>query len=218
MIKQPNLSKLKGLYAITDDTLSAGNICQQVTEALAGGAAVIQYRSKIADPRRRLDELQQLLPLCRHASVPLIVNDDIELALLSAADGVHLGRDDEGVAHARERLGPTAIIGVSCYNQLERALEAEAEGADYVAFGRFFPSSTKPDASPADPSLLRQAAGILKVPTVAIGGITPENGHQLIEAGADMLAVVHAVFGQPDIRLACQVFHQLFQLSENPPS
>ncbi|MEJ1360556.1 MAG: thiamine phosphate synthase, partial [Candidatus Sedimenticola sp. (ex Thyasira tokunagai)] len=113
MINRPNL---KGLYAITDDELAAGRITAQVAEALAGGVAVIQYRSKKLNPEQRLDEVRQLLPLCRRASVPLIINDDIELALESGADGVHLGRNDEGIEKARERLGADAIIGISCYN------------------------------------------------------------------------------------------------------
>ncbi|MEJ1295921.1 MAG: thiamine phosphate synthase [Candidatus Sedimenticola sp. (ex Thyasira tokunagai)] len=215
MINRPNL---KGLYAITDDELAAGRITAQVAEALAGGVAVIQYRSKKLNPEQRLDEVRQLLPLCRRASVPLIINDDIELALESGADGVHLGRNDEGIEKARERLGADAIIGISCYNQFDAAEGAQIAGADYVAFGRFFPSNTKPGAIQADPALLRRASRELQIPTVAIGGITPENGVQLITAGADMLAVVHGIFGQRDIKQACRHFQQLFQPSENPSS
>ncbi len=213
-----NRKKLKGLYAITDDALTAGGIAAQVAEALSGGAAVIQYRSKKLSLEQRLEEMQQLLPLCRRAAVPLIVNDDIELALKSGADGIHLGRDDDGIAQARKVLGTDSIIGISCYNQFDRAIEAQAAGADYVAFGRFFPSSTKPEAVQTDPGLLRRARCELQIPTVAIGGITPENGSQLVAAGADMLAVVHGIFGQQEIKQACHNFLPLFQPSENPSS
>ncbi|MES9856180.1 MAG: thiamine phosphate synthase [Sedimenticola sp.] len=204
-------SNLKGLYAITDDLLTAGCIAEQVAEALAGGVAVIQYRSKRPDPKQRLHELQQIQPLCQQASVPLIVNDDIELALKAGADGVHLGRDDDGIAEAREILGAEAIIGISCYNQFNAAIEAQTAGADYVAFGRFFASGTKPEAVQADQALLQRAARELHIPTVAIGGITPENGGQLVAAGADMLAVVHGIFGQQEVKRACQHFQQLFE-------
>ncbi|MES9937417.1 MAG: thiamine phosphate synthase [Sedimenticola sp.] len=204
--------ELKGLYAITDSTLAANSsIIDQVAQALAGGARVIQYRDKSGDDQKRLAEAGALLTLCRQHHAPLIINDDVELAARIGADGVHLGKDDPDIEAARARLGKQAIIGISCYNKFERASIAQEAGADYIAFGRFFNSTVKPDAVQAQPDLLRRAKRELELPTVAIGGITPENGGALIEAGADMLAVIHGVFGQPDIRAACERFNELFR-------
>ncbi|MET0103046.1 MAG: thiamine phosphate synthase [Sedimenticola sp.] len=204
--------ELTGLYAITDSTLAANSsIIDQVAQALAGGARVIQYRDKSGDDQKRLAEAGALLTLCRKHHAPLIINDDVELAARIGADGVHLGKDDPDIQAARARLGKQAIIGISCYNQFERASIAQEAGADYIAFGRFFNSTVKPDAVQAQPDLLRRAKRELELPTVAIGGITPENGGALIEAGADMLAVIHGVFGQPDIRAACERFNELFR-------
>ncbi len=204
--------RLHGLYAITDrDLAGADGIVVQVERALEGGARLIQYRDKGENHTRRLGEARALLALCRAHGAPLIINDDIALAQEIGADGVHIGRDDAALALARRRLGPEAIIGVSCYNDLQRAEQAQAGGANYVAFGRFFASGTKPQAVQADLALLRQARSVLHLPLVAIGGITPENGAQLIRAGADMLAVIQGVFGQPDIRGACRAFAKLFE-------
>jgi len=187
----------RGLYAIADA------VCDEraVSEAIAGGAVVVQYRakSKPSDGRRR----QQALVLgrvCHRHAVPFIVNDDPELARTVGADGVHLGRSDAPYAVAREVLGPTAIIGVSCYDDLDRASEAAAAGADYVAFGSFYSSASKPDAVRAEPAFLGRARRRLSIPLVAIGGITPENGGRLIGAGADLLAVISGVFGNCDRR------------------
>jgi thiamine-phosphate pyrophosphorylase len=209
---------LKGLYAITDSRLAArSGLAEQVAAALQGGAAIIQYRDKQHSPQRRLAEAARLRQLTREHRALLIVNDDVELALAAEADGIHLGRQDLDLDTARQLLGPQAIIGISCYNRLELALQAQQAGADYVAFGRFFPSKTKPDAIQADPALLREARRQLQLPLVAIGGITPENGRLLIDAGADMLAVIHAVFGQPDIGQTCARFQSIFQPEESSP-
>ena len=206
----------RGLYAITDEQLAQHTSIEiQVEKALQGGARVIQYRDKSGNPGKRRQEATDLLSLCRHFDVPLIINDDIELAAEVGADGVHLGRDDALITVAKNRLGSGSIIGISCYNQLERAQQAQDQGASYVAFGRFFPSNSKPDASPASLATLELAAQTLDIPIVAIGGITPENGPQLIRAGADMLAVIHAVFAQPDIAAACKQFSQLFEFNED---
>lgn len=201
----------RGLYAITDQRLCARGITSMVQAALEGGAPLIQYRNKTQDHARRRTEASALARLCQEYGALLIVNDDIELAARCGAHGVHLGQDDGAIGSARDRLGPQAIIGVSCYNELGRALAAQAAGANYVAFGRFFPSSSKPEAIQADPDLLRQARSALDLPLVAIGGITPENGGLLIEAGADLLAVIQALFGEPDIGAACRAFRSLFQ-------
>ncbi len=206
---------LNGLYAITNSGLASDNdIVTQVELALRGGARAIQYRDKQPDHRQRADEATALLRLCRTAGVPLIINDDVDLAAAIQADGIHLGRDDPDPGEARRRLGPGAIIGISCYNCLELAFQAQAADADYVAFGRFFPSSIKPQAVQAELDLLTRARAALKLPIVAIGGITPENGGPLIAAGADMLAVIHGIFGQADILRACQDFNKLFEETE----
>jgi thiamine-phosphate pyrophosphorylase len=208
------MRRLRGLYAITPEH-PQGPIADLVAEAIAGGASLVQYREKTGDAGRRLREARELLAVCRAAEVPLIVNDDLALAERIGADGVHLGREDTDPTTARARLGPSALIGVSCYDQLERAEAARAAGADYVAFGRFFPSRTKPTAVQADPALLRRAA-TLALPCVAIGGITPDNAASLIAAGADMLAVVDGVFAQPDVCAAARAFTRLFPPEDRP--
>ncbi|RDH85420.1 MAG: thiamine phosphate synthase [endosymbiont of Escarpia spicata] len=211
------VTRLHGLYAITDTALAQNqNLTEQVAQALLGGAHIIQYRDKSGDRSRRQAEAECLLKLCREHHALLLINDDLELAKSIGADGIHLGRDDASLPQARAVLGPEAIIGVSCYNQLELAREASRAGADYIAFGRFFTSQTKPDAVQADPELLRQASRELPQPLVAIGGITPENGGPLIDAGADMLAVIDAIFNQTDIRLAAARFNKLFQPEDLP--
>lgn len=200
----------RGLYAIADTGLIGSDLVDRVAQALQGGAAVVQYRSKEPDPLCCSEEARVLLALCRRHRVPLIINDDVALAEIIGADGVHVGRDDASLAEARAVLGPRALIGVSCYNSLDRAMEAQAAGADYVAFGRFFASLTKPNAVSVDLSLLREARKKLSVPIVAIGGITPENGGPLVEAGADMLAVIHGLFGHSNVTSAASSYTKLF--------
>lgn len=201
----------RGLYILTDNQLIAPDqLVPAVAAAIAGGAVMVQYRDKSGDTGKRLWEAQDLATLCRPLGVPLIINDDVELARQVGANGVHLGKDDPDIAHARSVLGPAAIIGVSCYNQLELAMTAQAAGADYVAFGSFYSSSVKPDAVRATPELLRQAKQQLQIPVTAIGGITAENGGALVAAGADLLAVISDVFGQSDIRAAAARLARLF--------
>lgn len=203
---------LRGLYAITDPALCPDErLGSQVDQALAGGCRVIQFRDKRDDQTLRQTLARQLLEVCRAHGASLLINDDVALAREIGADGVHLGRDDPDPSYARSQLGGRAIIGVSCYNRLALAQEAASRGADYIAFGRFFPSQTKPQAVQAEPELLRQAREAIDLPLVAIGGITPENGAPLITAGADMLAVIHGVFGQPDIEDACRRLSALFE-------
>ena len=204
--------QLHGLYAITNQTQGKdGKLYEQVEAAISGGARIIQYRDKSADPSKKQEEATQLLALCRTHNIPLIINDDLALACQIGADGVHLGHDDISLQEARNKLGGSAIIGISCYNNLQHACNAEAAGANYVAFGRFFTSATKPNAVQADVDLLQQAKKALSIPVVAIGGITPENGAQLVQAGADMLAVIQGIFAQPDIHHACHKFAKLFE-------
>ena len=204
---------LTGLYAITNS--SQGQFAHKVALAIEGGARIIQYRDKSTDQSRRTANALELLELCRRHHAIFIINDDVDLAVAIGADGVHLGQDDQEIQSARSRLGDSAIIGISCYNQLELAISAQNAGADYVAFGRFFPSNTKPQAIQAEIELLSEAKRTLRLPIVAIGGITPENGAPLIDAGADMLAVIQGLFGQQDIRTAAEQFHKLFVQNED---
>ena len=202
----------RGLYAITDSRLiPPGELEQRVSLAIAGGATVIQYRAKGSAAAADIDEVAAVARLCRQHGVPLIVNDDVELAAAVGAAGVHLGRDDASLHMARARLGTEAIIGISCYNDLQRARQAVQAGADYVAFGRFYPSRSKPEAVLAEPALLTRASRELAIPLVAIGGITPANGQALLAAGASLLAAIHGVFGQPDIAAAARCYAALFQ-------
>lgn len=202
---------LAGLYVISDPSLCpAPRLLACVEQALRGGAVLVQYRDKGADEVLQRRQALDLNRLCQDYGAQFIVNDDVLLARAVGASGVHIGQDDMKLAEARSLLGPRALIGVSCYNQLALALQAQAAGADYVAFGRFFPSQTKPNAVPATVDLLIEAKAQLRVPIVAIGGITAENGAPLVSAGADMLAVIHGVFGQPDIEAAARGCAALF--------
>jgi thiamine-phosphate pyrophosphorylase len=198
---------ISGLYAVTPDELDTERLCQQVEAVLKGGASLLQYRNKAADATLRLWQASALLVLCRSFAVPLIINDDLDLCAEIGADGVHLGGTDADIATARNKLGADKIIGASCYNQLDLAIDAEAAGASYVAFGACFPSKTKPNAAKADLSLFQTK---LNIPKVAIGGITLENAPQVIQAGADAIAVVAALFGATNITKNCQQFTHLF--------
>ena len=197
-------SSIKGLYAITPDEADTVELLRKVRLALLGGARVLQYRNKAADAALRLEQARALRELTHQFSVSLIVNDDAMLAQQVDADGVHLGGEDGSVAAARAVLGSAKLIGVSCYNRMALAHEAARQGADYVAFGSFFASPVKPGAVAASLDLLRQARREIALPLVAIGGITVHNGVQLLEAGADALAVISAVFGAADIRDAAR--------------
>lgn len=197
----------RGLYAVTDGPRS--DLLEVCAAALAGGAAIIQYRDKTADRVRHRDEAAQLAALCVRHGVPLIINDDVELAARVGAAGVHLGEDDAALADARAALGPDAVIGVSCYDSLARARQFVAAGADYLAFGAFFPSPTKPHARHATLDLLHLARPF-GVPLVAIGGITADNAPALVAAGADCVAVISALFDAPDVCAEARRFASLF--------
>jgi len=201
-----------GLYAITDGPRD--DLLPVARAALEGGATMLQYRDKTRDADRRLRDARALAALCTEFGTPLIVNDDVELALACGAAGVHLGEDDPRIADARLALGDGAIIGLSCYDSLQRARDAADAGADYLAFGAFFPSPTKPGAHHATADLLRDAR-IFSLPLVAIGGITVENGGSLIAAGADYLAVISALFGASDVRAAARQFATLFEIRDS---
>jgi len=201
---------IKGLYAITPDCADTADLLRRARLALAGGARVLQYRNKSATAELRLEQASALRELTREFAVPFIVNDDVHLAAQVDADGVHLGARDGSLYAAREALGKHKIIGISCYNCLPLARDAVGAGADYVAFGAFFPSSVKHDAAVADIELLRRARAEFAVPLVAIGGIAAQNGALLVDAGADALAVISALFDAADIQAAAQDFSKLF--------
>lgn len=202
---------LRGLYAITDNNLIPNKrFIYAVEQAIVGGAKIIQYRDNNNDRELRKNQAKALYRLCKKYKIPLIINDDVKLAQRIGANGVHIGKNDAELSTARAMLGDDAIIGVSCYNQLSLAQQAVDAGATYVAFGSFFSSRTKPQAVSCSVDVLRQARQTLNCPLVAIGGITPDNGAELIKAGADCLAVIHGLFGQADITAAAQRFAQLF--------
>ncbi|MBN2855318.1 MAG: thiamine phosphate synthase [Halothiobacillaceae bacterium] len=208
--KSVNQTKLWGLYVITDTVSTQRTaLVQAVGQAIKGGARIVQYRDKSADFERRLAEASALRALTLAHNVLFLINDDVALALAVGADGVHLGREDGAIAAARFKLGAGALIGASCYNDFALAEQAARAGADYVAFGAFYPSKTKPHAVPATPALLARARAELHVPLCAIGGITPENAPPLLAAGADMLAVISAVFAAQDIPAAAHAFAAL---------
>lgn len=199
-----------GLYAITDNALTpAPQLVSAVESAILGGAVLVQYRDKSSTDSERLRQASDLQSLCRDAGVPLIINDDADLALRVGAAGVHLGQSDGSLTAARRLLGDQAIIGITCHGDLELARAADAAGADYLAFGRFFQSATKPGAPPANKQVLAQARQFRR-PITAIGGISADNGAELICSGADLLAVVGGLFGHPDIEHQARRLSQLF--------
>lgn len=189
---------LRGLYLVTPDERDTARLLQQLAGVLPARPALLQYRNKLADSALRRLQVQALLDLCRPAGVPLVVNDDLALALELGADGAHLGRDDGDPLAARQALGPARILGVSCYGEWARAEAGARAGVDYLAFGAMFSSSTKPGALPCPLDMLTRARAAFGLPVAAIGGITLENAPLLIEAGADLLAVITDVFSAPD--------------------
>ena len=201
---------IKGLYAVTPDLADTTLLVAKTGIVLAAGARLLQYRNKIAGDDQRREQAEALRNLCRRHGATFIDNDDVELACALDADGVHVGVDDAAVPVARARLGRGKIIGASCYDDLQRARTAAAQGADYVAFGSFFASSVKPGAVRAPLSILT-AARALGLPVAAIGGITLANAGTLIHAGADAVAVISALFAAPDSGVATREFCQLFQ-------
>jgi thiamine-phosphate pyrophosphorylase len=203
--RRARVRRLRGLYAVTPDLADTEALVARAVAALAGGACAIQYRNKAADRALKRAQAAALARVRATHGGLYIVNDDVELAAAVGADGVHLGEDDGSVAAARAVLGAERIIGVSCYNDLERARAAVEEGADYVAFGSFFPSAVKPGARRAEVALL-DAARALGVPIVAIGGIDAGNARELFARGADAVAVISAVFGAPDVKAAAEAF------------
>ena len=209
------IQKVHGLYAVTPDTEDSARLARDVQAALEGGTRVVQYRNKSTDTALRRYQASALYALCQAHGAALIVNDDVELALEIDAHGVHLGREDGSIEAARARLGPHKLLGASCYRSLENAALAIAAGADHIAFGSFFVSTVKPGAVRSTPTILTEAKRKFGVPVVAIGGITPANAPQLIEAGADSVAVITALFSAPDIAQAAREFNVLFEANHS---
>lgn len=200
---------LQGVYAITDGSVGA-DLFSKVEQALQGGITILQYRDKSTDKQRRLFEAKTLREYCHQFNVPLIINDDVQLAITAQADGVHLGSEDGALLEARKLLGSESLIGVSCYNDITLAKEAEALGADYVAFGSFFPSPTKPHAPRAPLETLTKAKAQLTTPICCIGGITHDNAASLIEQQADMIAVISTIFATQNISESTRSLTKLF--------
>ncbi len=208
------IATIRGVYAITPDQASTESLCAQVGEALAGGVRLVQFRNKIAGNELARDQALAMRRLTAAAGACLIVNDDVDLALAVQADGVHLGQDDfqgpmrrADFSSIRQKaagfmpVNRTFLVGVSCYDQLELAQSAVTAGADYIAFGAFFSSSTKPHAVRADLSLIAEAKRAFAQPVVAIGGITAENAPQLVAVGVDAIAVISSLFCGEDIEI-----------------
>lgn len=202
---------VRGLYAITDDRhLTTRQLLEKTGQILQAGAALLQYRNKTANRPLQLEQAMMLKKLCAQYHVPLIINDDPELARACGAEGVHLGAEDMDCRQARAVLGPGSIIGVSCYNRMDRALAAEQAGASYLALGAFYPGPTKPEAVRAQPGLIGLVKRAIRLPLVAIGGITRENGGQLLTAGADLLAVCSGLYLAADSGQATLDYLALF--------
>ena len=211
ILRNPHTDKLNGLYAITDENLiTEDNFRLSVESALQGGSKIIQYRDKSNDQKKRFQQASLLRALCTEYDAICLINDDIKLAESVGADGIHLGKDDVTISRARQVLGNNCIIGISCYNELDLAIEAEKNHADYVAFGAMFSSSTKPEARSAKLELISQAKQKLSIPVCAIGGITEKNIHQLIQQGADMTAVINGLFASNDIKKMASRLSQYF--------
>ncbi|ORU92465.1 MAG: thiamine phosphate synthase [Cycloclasticus sp. symbiont of Bathymodiolus heckerae] len=205
-VTRPN----SGLYVITPDMADSTLLLHKVEQVLKGRVALLQYRDKTSNPEQRLLMARALHTLCLKYKTPLIINDDPQLALACHAEGVHLGQSDGSIKVARTLLGEKAIIGMTCHHDISLAIAAQKQGANYVAFGRFFHSSTKPGEPLATTDLLKKAAKQLSIPIVAIGGLTLKNAEPIIKAGANYTAVVDAAFSSSGIAKTCQQFAKLF--------
>jgi thiamine-phosphate pyrophosphorylase len=206
---------IRGLYAITPECANTALLLAQANAAILGGAQALQYRNKSADGDLRFEQASALNALCQAHETLFIVNDDIDLAIRVNANGVHLGAQDATIASARATLGGDKIVGVSCYDDLNRAHDAAARGANYVVFGSFFASPTKPGAARPSLGLLRRARRQLSLPLVAIGGIDLQGARAVITAGADAVAVISALFAAADIKAAAREFCDLFSLENH---
>lgn len=201
---------LRGLYAITPDEANTSRLVVRVTSVLTAKPALLQYRNKSASPALQEEQAKVLAELCREVGVPLVINDNASLALRVGAAGVHLGAEDGALDDARLTLGPSAIIGVSCYGSVMLAEKSARDGATYVAFGSVFASPTKPSAVQITLSLLEEARRRIRIPICAIGGIERCNAAKLIALGVDLVAVISDVFDDPQPAMAAKQFGSLF--------
>ena len=201
---------MNGLYLVTPDWDDTGRLLAAAGAALEGGVAMLQYRHKGAPEALRREQAGALLALCRRHAVPLIINDHVDLCMELDADGVHVGGTDVSVQEARRLAGPGKVVGASCYGDLQRAREAQAAGASYLAFGGFYPSLVKRYTFRTEFDVVREARAQFDLPLVVIGGMTPENAVPLVERGAHMVAAISAVFGAPDPKAAAVRFGTLF--------
>ncbi len=208
-LKNRNQS-IYGLYGITPNLTDTAVLLSQTEQILAGGAQLIQYRNKIADKALLRHQANLLLRLCRTYATPMIVNDHLDLATEIDADGVHVGQSDMDIAAARKLIGTDKIIGATCYNKLDLAIRAQSKGADYVAFGAFYPTSTKLNTVTASLDILVQAKKILTIPIVGIGGINLTNTQTLIKNGVDAVAVSYALYQAKDIHKTAETFSRFF--------
>ncbi len=202
--------KIHGLYAITPDLSNTSELLNKARQVLEGGVQLVQYRNKSADDALRREQAGLLLQLCKEYGVPLIINDHIELAAVLDADGVHVGRADGSIGDARRRLGQNKIVGASCYDSLNLALRAEESGADYIAFGAFFPSLTKTDTVPVSPHLIEQAKQKITIQVVGIGGICLANAATVIQSGCDAIAVCNDLFATENAKAQAKQYAHLF--------
>lgn len=204
------MHNLRGLYLVTPDWDDTTKLLVYTEQALAGGAALVQYRHKFADAALRRQQASALLELCRQRGKPLIINDHVDLCLELGADGVHVGGTDVSVAEARARLGKDRIVGASCYGELALAHAARDAGACYVAFGGFYPSRVKKYSFVTPPSLVGVACAEIDLPNVVIGGMTPQNAVPLVQQGAHMVAAISSVYMTDDPRASAAAFGRLF--------
>ena len=202
--------KINGLYAITPELENTGDLLDKTRQVLEGGAQLVQYRNKSANRILLREQAGLLLQLCREYTVPLIINDYLDLTIEIGADGLHVGQHDAAIAKARNQLGDNKIIGASCYNNLNLALQAEKEGVDYVAFGAFFPSLTKPNTVSATMNLIAEAKNKITVPIVGIGGIRLTNAKKIIQSGCAAIAVCNDLFQSVNIKAKAAQYAQLF--------
>jgi thiamine-phosphate pyrophosphorylase len=201
---------MQGLYLVTPNWDDTERLLAVTEQALGAGVALLQYRHKDASPALRAEQGAALLALCRRHGVPLIINDHVDLCQALDADGIHVGGTDAALAAVRAALGPDKIVGASCYGDLPRALAAQAAGASYVAFGGFYPSRVKQYAVTTAPSIVNEARAVITVPSVVIGGMTPDNAAPLVARGADMVAAISSVYLADDPAAAVRSFRSLF--------
>ena len=206
-----NLNIIKGLYAVTHEEKDSCVLSSQVESCIKGGARLIQYRSKTLSKIEQNKQAKKIKTICNYHKVPLIINDDIELCRILDADGVHLGENDDSLEQARLILGPSKIIGVSCYNSIDRVKKAVDNGVTYVALGACFPTTTKPNAPIASLDFITLVLKNFKIPIVAIGGINLENIELLTNKGINCIAVINSLFKKKDIEGTARQFSSLIK-------